>query len=631
MKIAIHNCYFKKNYAETELSRRISLAAQHIGWEAVEFGNSEDIKQYDPDFVLALHFRTPKLTPYPTYGCLWHPLVFVETESEFIRNILSYDGFLSSSITTDQWIKDRLYNTPKKHFIAPFFTSCNRTTYQKPVLDTPHIAYIGTNWDGERYKELFLGLEAQNCSRIYGSQAGWAYLRSSYLGSLPFDGVSVLNALNQAGVGLCLHREEHTYEGVPSMRIFETVASGAIAICGEHAFIRQQFKDTVLYLDNSLSTAEQIAQILDHLAWIKTHPEQTMEMSREAHRIFVDRFCLEALLTHLEPPHQNLLNDKGFVQHYELQSATDVKANSTQIILRTGDHDLSKVEKTLNSLQQQTYQNFSILLLKDQDRDELDSLISRSVNKISINVLTCDPQQHRSSDLWQGIQSLSTPYFGVVESGTILHPNHLYTLVQLLERFPDIQIAYSEVIQIQGNSLDGKEIVNSNPDFDRATLLAKQPTILSRSFPCCRFINLNSFLARSSLIDDFLQQDPHLMALEDVFLMLNLAARGSTLFSYEATCEIDASSSDPKGDRTIEHDTIQRIHRMMGDREFPSGITTDHLFIEQDPIQSQLRETEAQLQQTQQRVAAMETSKFWQLRKQWFQLKRRLGLNTANE
>ncbi|MDX2231117.1 MAG: hypothetical protein NW220_15885 [Leptolyngbyaceae cyanobacterium bins.349] len=621
MRIAIQNTYFGKRYAETELARRIVLAAERIGWDAIEAGTAAELHQYQPDFVLVLHFKTPKLTPFPTYGCLWNPTVLIETDKQFIRHILSYDAYLASANTTEQWLGDRLYNTPKKYFIAPFFTSCNRTDYRAPSLRSPHIAYVGTNWDGERFKDLFLALEQQHCSEIYGNPTGWAYLKSSYRGALPFDGVSVLNALNQAGVGLCLHRDEHTREGIPSMRIFEIAASGAIAICGEHSFIRKYFADTVLYLDHTLNVTEQVAQITDHLNWITTHPETVLEMSREAHRIFVENFALETLLLNLQPYHQALCQQKRPVQHISVQSASTATSSLVQLIVRTRDRTITSLQKTLDSIKQQTYPNIVVLLLNEQNLESLHPLLKNYQNSLSLEVLNYHSQPYHSHDLWQGLQSLAGDYFGILESGSVIYPTHLETLVQILNQFPQIGIAYSEVVQIQQNDPDPAAIANSYEILDRAILAPELSSEFADLLPFTHAINLNSFVARSPLIDELLKRDPKLMYLEELFLLLNLGTRDRALFSYEVTCEVqEAENQLTVGIQPFEEESFQRIQMMMRDREFAGNNTYDKL----KQTRWQLQQTQTELQAAQQRIAAMETSKFWQLRKLWLQLKHQI-------
>ncbi|MBF2025551.1 MAG: hypothetical protein IGS48_02125 [Oscillatoriales cyanobacterium C42_A2020_001] len=630
MRIAIQNTYYGKHFAEAELSRRLALAARNLGWEAVEVGTSEAINQCRPDFALNLHFRTPKLTCYPTYGCLWHPSVLIETDERFIRNVLSYDGYLSSSNHTNLWLTDRLYNTPKHYFIAPFFTSSNQTVYQAPNLHSPQLAYIGTNWDGARFKPLFLELEKKGILAAYGASSSWAYLNTAYKGSLPFDGLSVLTALNAAGVGLCLHREEHTQAGIPSMRIFEIVASGAIAICGEHSFIREQFADTVLYLNTNLSLIDQVAQIMEHLNWIANQPKVALEMSRAAHQIFSKKFTLENLLHNLQNEHQKLIETKYFIRHHSLSE----QSSSVQLILRSSGKDQLKLEKTLNSIKQQTHQNLSVLIVQHQLMDGCSSILATHqtnfpIQIIQLNVASSQNVSSKSSELWAAIQSVSSDYFGVLDEGSIIYPNHVHTLVSLLDRFQYLGMAYSEVVELSEPNSDAGPFATSYEVDDVARLAIIQPLELFELFTFERFINLNSLLARSALIDEMLIRDPQLNCLEDVFLLLNLSVRGRAMFSYEVTCEIDSRNLDSNGlskaNSRMRDLAMNRIRLMMGDRDFPVMRSPFKL----QSLQTQLQQTQAELQQAQLRIAAMESSKFWKLRKNWLRLKRAFGLTLS--
>lgn len=625
MKIALHNTFYGGQLAEAELARRLAIAAKTLGWDAREVGYSDDIWAYDPDLVLNLHFRTPKLTSHLTYGCLWHPTVLVETQPEFVRHVWSYDAFLSSSPHIDRWLADQFYNTPKQYAIAPFFTSCNATPYQPPDLSSPRLMYVGSNWDGDRYKDLFLGLERKGTIEIYGNPAGWTYLDSAYRGSLPFDGSSVLKALSQAGVGLCLHRPEHTQAGVPSMRIFEIIAAGAIAICGEHAFIRANFADTVLYLNPDSDAAAQVAQITAHLAWIQSHPKAALEMTHAAHKIFIEKFALETLLKNLQAQHENLFSAKRrtypTVKPAEPETSIASSAHSSvQLILRIADRDPVKLQSTLNSVQAQTHQNISILVTKHQKFDELSSILQAYQEHLSIQVIECDSNQLKSSELWTAINQVSSQYFGLLTSGTTLYPNHLQTLVTILNQFSQLGLAYSEVIQTSLEHVHQPLGENFYEISDRAQL-AQQSSDLRELLPVTPFIHTNNFLARSSLLDALLKQDPQLDALADEFLLLNLLARGSAMFSHAVTCQIEAEGWQPTESAQVpdlKSQALRRIQVMLRDREFAPG--RSHYFM--NPMQLRVSQLETKLQQAQQQIAAMETSKFWQLRTRWLQLKR---------
>jgi hypothetical protein len=313
LRIAIVNAFAGREVAETGLSRRIARAALNLGWEAEELSSSTEINRFDPDFVLALHFFTPKLTRHPTYGCMWNPPPFFEREKSYIENILSYDAYLTSSRQISDWLKAKLRATPKKYFLAPFYTSCHRVPYSPPDISRPRLLYAGTNWDGPRYRKLFQRLDSEPYMDIYGGETAWTYLKHAYRGKLAFDGSSILTALNRAGAGLCLHKKEHVLAATPSLRIFEIAASGAVAICQEHPFIREAFGDSVLYLRPARSTGKTVEQISEYMRWITVHREEALRMSRRAYEIFAESYTLETLLSGIVPHHQRLITEKGFV------------------------------------------------------------------------------------------------------------------------------------------------------------------------------------------------------------------------------------------------------------------------------------------------------------------------------
>ena len=65
MRVAIQNPFTGQFVAEAELSRRICLAADRLGWATAEVHTAAEIKAFQPDFVIALHNNSPKLAEYP--------------------------------------------------------------------------------------------------------------------------------------------------------------------------------------------------------------------------------------------------------------------------------------------------------------------------------------------------------------------------------------------------------------------------------------------------------------------------------------------------------------------------------------------------------------------------------------
>ncbi len=529
--MAIHNHYAGQEVAETEFSRRIQEAARRLGWDAAEVGSSTEIKRFKPDFVVALHFRTPKLTQYPTYGSMVTPPSFFADDDQFIKNILSYDTYLCSSEHIKSWLKDILYLTQKNYFFVPWYTTCQLVPYRAPQIEVPRLFYAGTNWDGPRFGELFARLDTEQFLEIYGPKSAWTHIKHSYRGVLPFDGVTILNALNTAGVGLCLHRKEHCDAATPSSRIFEIAASGAVAICQEHPFIKNVFQDSVLYLECTDDAQRLTGQISGYMQWIAGNPEGALRLSRRAYDIFAQNYTLEKLLADLAPRHQQLVERKKFTPNRSPKALGD---KSAQFIVRVGDRGVGYVERALDSIACQSYPQVGAIIVQYKEVPNLSRLLDKYNNRLPIQLVHSSYTGSRSTQLWDGLKAVSSEYFCVLDDDDAIHPNHLSLLVQLLDQFGDCGVAYSGAIRIweSGPATGASAELPAEP----SELMYFEPFDLGRLVTLDNFITSNAFVARGSLLND-LGNDPQLPLLEDLFLLLFLCRKTNFVFSYEATCE----------------------------------------------------------------------------------------------
>jgi hypothetical protein len=529
--VAIHNHYAGQDVAETEFSRRIQEAARRLGWDAAEVGSSTEIKRFKPDFVVALHFRTPKLTQYPTYGSMVTPPSFFADDDQFIKNILSYDTYLCSSEHIKSWLKDILYLTQKNYFFVPWYTTCQLVPYRAPQIEVPRLFYSGTNWDGPRFGELFARLDTEPFLEIYGPKSAWTHIKHSYQGTLPFDGVTILNSLNTAGVGLCLHRKEHCDAATPSSRIFEIAASGAVAICQEHPFIKNVFQDSVLYLECTDDAQRLARQISGYMQWIADNPEGALRLSRQAYDIFAQNYTLEKLLADLAPRHQQLVERKKFTPNRSPKALGD---KSAQFIVRVGDRGAGYVERALDSIACQSYPHVGAIVVQYKEVPNLSRLLDKYNNRLPIQLVHSSYTGSRSTQLWDGLKAVSSEYFCVLDDDDAIHPNHLSLLVQLLDQFGDCGVAYSGAIRIwESGPAPG---VSAELPAEPSELMYFEPFDLGRLVTLDNFITSNAFVARGSLLND-LGNDPQLPLLEDLFLLLFLCRKTNFVFSYEATCE----------------------------------------------------------------------------------------------
>jgi Glycosyl transferase family 2 len=531
LRIAIHNQYAGQEVAETEFSKKIRSAALNLGWEAVEVGTSTEIKEFDPDFVIALHFRTPKLTKYPTYGSMVSPPVYFDHDNQFVKNILSYDGYLSSSDHISAWLRDILYTTRKRHFITSWYTTCQKVPYTPPRLTHPRLLYAGTNWDGPRFAALLRELDLQPYTDIYGPASAWTHIHQSYRGTLPFDGSSILQALHSAGVGLCLHREEHCATGTPSTRIFEIAASGAVAICQDHPFIRDAFQDSVLYLESGADATRLTAQISEYLQWIAHHQEDALKLSRRAYDIFYHNYTLEKLLSDLATRHEELVSTKN---PRAIPSSKGSQRNSVQLIVRVGDRGAEYLQRALDSIKRQSYGPVDVILVQYKKLPYLPEVLEKYGEELSIRVVQSSHTGIRSTQLWDGLKAVSAEYFGILDDDDVLYPNHVGLLVRLLETAKDSRAAYSGAVRVW--EVDAPSNSLADRPSEPAELTYFEAFDLNRIVALENFITSNAYIAKSSLLES-LTDDPRLPVLEDLFLLLHLCRQTDFVFSYEVTCE----------------------------------------------------------------------------------------------
>jgi Glycosyl transferase family 2 len=604
MRVAVHNEFFGRYCAETELARRICIAGENLGWEVIEVGSSHAIENFNPDFVLVLHFGTPKVTGFPTYGCMWNPISFFKQwcgvyKSQ--RNILSYDGYLSSSEQVDIWLKGILYGTGKKYFICPdFYTSCHQISYKQPQIEDPSLVYIGTNWDGSRYQEIFERLDRENYMQIYGSPDAWKYLTFAYKGALPFDGNSVISTLNQAGIGLCLHKQDHINAAIPSMRIFEIVASGALAICAEHAFIRRAFGDSVFYIDPNLSPQEQVIQISEYVQWVRDNPQKAIDMSLRAHQIFTEKYSLENLLLKIVPYHQNIVAKKGFVKR---EDVVQIDSKVVELIVRIIDGNEKVVRRCFESIAGQTYGNIRVILVVGKSLLHLNNLITEYDNRLKFKVIKIEKSVFRSTQMISGLNVLDGDYFGILNDEDLMYPNHIYSLVNILNNSSEeVGVAYSGSVCNTGT---GSKL---NPNTENSQLAYFEPFNLNKLLSFDKFIASNSFLARTELIDKNMLEDPELNIVEELSLIINLSRKTKFSFSYDPTCKFQIQSSR-QGNQIFSNQLISE--------DKISSLSADDL---EDSLRNALNV-----------IKSMESTKFWKLRQQWFKLKVALGLSKSIE
>ncbi|AZC20985.1 glycosyltransferase [Pseudomonas sp. CMR5c] len=468
--------------AEDECIARLKIAAKNLGIECIEvhadgsFLSHPQVKasKENVDFVLHLHYDTPKQYDAFSIVALWNPLRFYHEwgYERTSRNLTTHDDFIScSSDAADDHVARMVRNT-FTHLPARFhlYHSTADLVYP-PALGDGKLFYAGINWEAisggaSRHQEVLKRLDTTGLMRIYGPTIFqgvrvWAGYES-YVKEIPFDGISMMDEISKAGIALVLSSQAHKESELMSNRLFESIASGALIICDENPFAKKFFGDSLLYID-SRSPVEQIySDIVKHLEWIKKNPSQALAMIEKAQDIFRQRFTLTRNLRDL---YESLADRKQ--QLLELSNPSSTTAISLSVNLLMPEYSPAVLQDHLKSIQVQDYSEFKAFLVVDKkDASTFRRDIEAAVNSsgLSIEIVEVEFFKYGThadirsrTRLGQIINERITESrifdaFMVVAPNERLQSNHLTILCGALRRDPNTQCAATAALLINGDA-----------------------------------------------------------------------------------------------------------------------------------------------------------------------------------
>ncbi|MCW9035102.1 MAG: glycosyltransferase [Rhodospirillales bacterium] len=540
-KFAILNC-FKSSLAESESAQRIVETAKKIGVEVGIFTNIKKVEEFKPDFILPFSFHDPKLNAIPTYGLMTQPIKYCIGSSANIRNILTYDGYVTVSNDVRNWLEDITFGARKNTPIAFYANTIGETEFPGIDYSKPSLAYFGTNWDGERHGRLFPILSSKPYMRIYGPPEKWGHINQGAMkGKLPFDGKAVLTAYQGAGVGLCINRKEFMDSQLPTNRIFEITASGAVAICGRDPWIEEHFGDTVLYVDMEKDISTLSADIDAHMKWIAGNPAKAKEIAQKAHNIFLEKFTLEKMLQNLFVFHEEVLATHGLIKTDERSDDPEVS-----VVVRTGGRPAWMLERCISSLAKQTYGKITTLLVVHSPQEGIDDLEEKYPD-INFRIIDTPGAKHATA-LWTGFRHVKTEYFAILDDDDEVFPNHFFTLFNTLRRYNKAKNWYGEVRLAYSGSVERKHkgfyderlpepdlmIPRLSPARLKLFEFFQTQNYLSTEFPlgtCC-------VLMKSDLLDEETLREPRLSIGEDLYFFNLMCEKTFFAFTGHLTAQI---------------------------------------------------------------------------------------------
>jgi hypothetical protein len=468
--------------AEDECISRFKIAAKALGIECVEIladgsmlsDKTEKVSKANVDFVIHLHYDTPKQYDAFSFVALWNPLKFYHDwgYARTSRNLTTHDDFIScSSDAADDHVA-RMVRSTATHLPASFYLyHSTADVSHPPSLGDGKLFYTGINWEAvsggkSRHQEVLKRLDKTGLLRIYGPAIFqgvrvWAGY-DSYVREVPFDGISMINEISKAGIALVLSSQAHKDSELMSNRLFESVSAGALVICDENPFAKKFFGDSLLYVD-SRSPIEQILEdITGHLDWVRANPDQVLAMIVKAQDIFRQRFTLIGNLTDL---YGGLAERKR--QLLMRQNPPEIPYPKVRLHLLMPDYDNAVLQSHIQSVSVQEYPDFSPALIVDTRaadiyRLEIEAALTEAPVKIElveidyfIYGLHSEIKARRSlgsvlSQLLDGTAEFDA--FMFLAPNEKIFSNHLAVLAGVLQRKPDVHCAATAAILVNGDS-----------------------------------------------------------------------------------------------------------------------------------------------------------------------------------
>jgi len=368
--------------AEDECIARLKIAAAAIGAECFEV-NANGTRLDDPaehigpasvDFVLHLHYDTPKFYDAFSLVALWNPLHFYHEwgYQRTSRNLITHDDFVSCSSRAADDHVGRMVRRASTHLPPTFrlYHSLDQVVHP-PSLGDHKLFYAGINWEAvtggtSRHQEVLKRLDKTGNLRIYGPDL-FQGVRvwdgyDSYVRKIPFDGISMVHEIHKAGLALVLSSQPHKDSELMSNRLFESVAAGALVICDENPFARRYFGDSLLYIDSRNSIEQMVADIQRHIDWARTEPAAALALIAHAQDIFNTGFSLRRNLLDL---YGGLGARRQALDEHQ-RGGRDERMDVTVFLLMP-DYDSSVLEQHLTSARVQTHDDLAAVLVVDVD------------------------------------------------------------------------------------------------------------------------------------------------------------------------------------------------------------------------------------------------------------------------
>lgn len=573
MKFAVVSAWPEVKNAEYECIERIKISAKNNNSECIVVDNEgyiighndertgEYLNGYEVEFVIALHFVSEKIYNAYTYGAMWNPPKFLadwDYANESIKYFTYDDYLIYDSTQIVGHLQNLLVQTDRDISNSIHFVPSIPGKVMTPCLtDDLRLFYSGINWERisnskGRHHDLFKALDDENLTRIYGPEkffdaVPWEGFQT-YAGSLPFDGLSAIKAINECGVSLVLSSNTHREAEAATNRLYESCAAGAVLICDDNPFVIRQFGDSVLYIHyDENDHKKNLDQIKSHLKWIKENSELALELARRSQAIYVEKFHLDKVLANLISNHP--------IRKKEVISLTCDTDTNVSVVYRIIDrkHSVDEFVKSLNSQYNASKIDLVVVCdhsVKDSVEKTISTIITTEIAWKVIGVSLFDDSQKRvmttGKMLAIGLDNARHEYVAVIDQNRIIFDDHFSLGLKQFHN-PSVSMVYTGTCVHE--QLDDGTIKRYKRFFGNYHLTS------IANF--AEYVDISSLMFKKSAI---LKYENHLSMLDsrEVYsIMLASFLSGVWKFTYKVTMAVHLDNGQDTDSKLIVEDGWQ--------------------------------------------------------------------------
>lgn len=197
------------------------------------------------------------------------------------------------------------------------------------------------------------------------------------------------------------------------------------------------------------------------------------------------------------------------------------------------------LEKRIQSVLNQTYQDFDIIYLDDASKDDSAKMFSKYANAPRIRAIYNETNSGSPFKQWnKGVREAKGKYIWIAESDDYADTRLLETLVRQLDGHADVGVAYCQSILVNENDeVTGSAIDWIGPDDAQRW---KQSYVNSGQDECCRYLikqctipNASAVLFRRSVFDAAGGADESMRACGDWLLWTKMLMISDVAFVAE--------------------------------------------------------------------------------------------------